>query len=87
MPLKTSLTSSSNLTMRLGSTSHFSTIHFKFAGHENEWVTVHNQKVGCALIGNDITNQLAYVHEVGKPINFLDRQDEPKLTKFLRECS
>ncbi|CAG8572880.1 4026_t:CDS:2 [Diversispora eburnea] len=51
------------------------------------WEKKPGNKVGYALIGNDITNQLAYVHEVGKPIKFLDRQDELKLTKFLRECS
>ncbi|CAB4402018.1 unnamed protein product [Rhizophagus irregularis] len=54
-------------------------------------ITVWDQKPGDkeehALIGNDVTDQLAYVHEPNCPIKFLDNTDEEKFTQFLSTCN
>ncbi|CAB5388436.1 unnamed protein product [Rhizophagus irregularis] len=54
-------------------------------------ITVWDQKPGDevehALIGNDVTDQLAYAHEPNRPIKFLDSTDEEKLTQFLSTCN
>ncbi|RHZ51565.1 hypothetical protein Glove_476g20 [Diversispora epigaea] len=51
------------------------------------WEDVPGDQVHYALVGNDVTDQLAYVHEPRKPIKFLDLKDEPKLTQFLIGCT
>ncbi|RGB23176.1 hypothetical protein C1646_677307 [Rhizophagus diaphanus] len=54
-------------------------------------IAVWDQKPGdeieYALIGNDVTDQLAYAHEPNRPIKFLDSTDEEKLTQFLSTCN
>jgi hypothetical protein len=54
-------------------------------------ITVWDQKPGdeveYALIGNDVTDQLAYAHEPNRPIKFLDGTDEEKLSQFLSTCN
>ncbi|CAG8619491.1 uncharacterized protein OCT59_019644 [Rhizophagus irregularis] len=47
------------------------------------WEQDPGDEVEHALIGNDITDQLAYAHEPKRPIKFLDSTDEEKLTQFL----
>ncbi|CAG8667432.1 3469_t:CDS:1, partial [Paraglomus brasilianum] len=64
MPSEKSLTLSSNLMTKSGLTSYFATTHSigEFTGHENEWVTVHNQKI--AEYGKEYSDdQLDYVLE------------------------
>ncbi|RHZ81482.1 hypothetical protein Glove_120g195 [Diversispora epigaea] len=39
-----------------------------------------------ALVGNDITDQLAYAHESSQPMKFIDLRDEPRLAQFLMGC-
>ncbi|CAG8597027.1 1159_t:CDS:2 [Paraglomus occultum] len=51
------------------------------------WEKDPGNQVEYALVGNDVTDQLAYAHEPRKSIKFLDPQDEPNLTQFLRGCA
>ena len=50
------------------------------------WDQDPGSEVEYALIGNDVTDQLAYAHEPRRPIKFLDITDEEKLTQFLSKC-
>ncbi|CAB4392280.1 unnamed protein product [Rhizophagus irregularis] len=50
------------------------------------WEQDPGNEVGHALIGNDITDQLAYTHELKRPIKFLDSTDKEKLIQFLSKC-
>ncbi|CAG8751719.1 15265_t:CDS:2, partial [Acaulospora morrowiae] len=47
------------------------------------WEERPGDQVEYALVGNDVTDQLAYVHEPGNPLKFLDIVDEARLTTFL----
>ncbi|CAG8738090.1 uncharacterized protein OCT59_004638 [Rhizophagus irregularis] len=70
-------------------------VHLSDRCNWTKWVpakiTVCDQKPGDevehALIGNDVTDQLAYAHEPNRPIKFLDSTDEEKLTQFLSTCN
>ncbi|CAJ0752602.1 12709_t:CDS:2 [Entrophospora sp. SA101] len=48
------------------------------------WEEAPNNQVQCALVGNDVTDKLAYVHEPSQPIKILNPRDEHNLTQFLR---
>jgi hypothetical protein len=50
------------------------------------WEIDPGDEVEDALIGNDVTDQLAYVHEPKSPLKILDIVDEGRLTQFLSEC-
>ncbi|CAG8622233.1 6802_t:CDS:2 [Ambispora gerdemannii] len=50
------------------------------------WENRPGNQVKYALVGNDITDQLAYAHEPGNPLKFLDIGDETRLTTFLNTC-
>ncbi|KAF0519694.1 hypothetical protein F8M41_016498 [Gigaspora margarita] len=47
------------------------------------WENDPGNQVEYALVGNDVTDKLAYVHEPGNSIKFLDIGDETRLTTFL----
>ncbi|CAG8793573.1 11304_t:CDS:1, partial [Racocetra persica] len=47
------------------------------------WEEDPGNQVEYALVGNDVTDQLAYVHEPVNPLKFLDIGDETKLIAFL----
>ncbi|CAJ0647210.1 4965_t:CDS:2 [Entrophospora sp. SA101] len=47
------------------------------------WEYDPSNQVKYALVGNDVTDKLAYVHEPGNPLKFLDIGDETRLTTFL----
>ncbi|CAG8545522.1 14346_t:CDS:2 [Ambispora leptoticha] len=49
------------------------------------WENDPGNQVEYAL-GNDVTDKLAYVHEPGNSLKFLDIGDEIKLTTFLNTC-
>nr|CAG8435801.1 9002_t:CDS:2 [Entrophospora candida] len=51
------------------------------------WEYDSGNKVKYALVGNDVTDKLAYVHEPGNPLKFLDIGDETRLTTFLLTSS
>ncbi|RHZ81489.1 hypothetical protein Glove_120g172 [Diversispora epigaea] len=51
------------------------------------WEKTPNDQVQCALIGNDVTDKLAYVHEPRQPIKFLNHHDELNLAQFVRGCA
>ncbi|CAG8466820.1 4513_t:CDS:2 [Ambispora leptoticha] len=51
------------------------------------WEKDPGNQVEYALVGNDVTDQLAYAHEPRKSIKFLDPQDEPNLIQFLMGCA
>lgn len=51
------------------------------------WEEYPGDQVEDALIGNDVTDQLAYLHEPVNPVKFLDVRDEVILTTFVRTCS
>jgi len=51
------------------------------------WEEYPGNQVGDALVGNDVTDQLAYLHEPVNPIKFLDVRDEVRLTTFVGTCS
>ncbi|GES89486.1 hypothetical protein GLOIN_2v1480732 [Rhizophagus clarus] len=44
-------------------------------------------QVEDALVGNDFTDQLAYLHEPFSPVKFLDVGDEVRLATFVGTCS
>nr|CAG8434393.1 8783_t:CDS:2 [Entrophospora candida] len=48
------------------------------------WKYDSGNQVKYALVGNDVTDKLAYVHEPGNPLKFLD---ETRLTTFLLTSS
>ncbi|CAG8641012.1 11386_t:CDS:2 [Ambispora leptoticha] len=50
------------------------------------WEDYSGDQVECALVGNDVTDQLAYAHEPGNPLKFLDIVDEARLTVVLNGC-
>ncbi|CAG8477678.1 14965_t:CDS:1, partial [Racocetra persica] len=50
------------------------------------WENDPGNQVEYALVGNDVTDKLAYVHEPGNSLKFLDIGDETKLTTFLNTC-
>ncbi|CAJ0848137.1 6151_t:CDS:2, partial [Entrophospora sp. SA101] len=45
------------------------------------WEEAPNNQVQCALVGNDVTDKLAYVHEPSQPIKILNPRDEHNLTQ------
>ncbi|CAG8787453.1 15947_t:CDS:1, partial [Acaulospora morrowiae] len=47
------------------------------------WEERPGNQVEYALVGNDVTDQLAYIHEPGNPLKFLDIVDDARLTAFL----
>ncbi|GBB88927.1 hypothetical protein RclHR1_15540006 [Rhizophagus clarus] len=51
------------------------------------WEPDPGDDVEDALIGNDVTDQLAYAHEPKSPLKFLDSADEDRLTHFLSGCN
>jgi len=51
------------------------------------WEEYPGNQVEDALVGNDVTDQLAYLHEPGDPVKFLDVRDEVRLNAFVRTCS
>ncbi|GES93166.1 hypothetical protein GLOIN_2v1480732 [Rhizophagus clarus] len=66
-------------------------------GDDNNWskwvqakITIWEKKPGnqveYALVGNDVTDQLAYIHEPRNPLKFLDVRDEARLTVFSNTC-
>ncbi|CAG8633318.1 5169_t:CDS:2, partial [Ambispora gerdemannii] len=46
------------------------------------WEERPGNQVEYALVGNDVTDQLAYAHEPGNPLKVLDIVDEARLTVF-----
>jgi hypothetical protein len=46
-----------------------------------------SNQVEDTLVGNDVTDQLAYLHEPVSPVKFLDVGDEARLTTFVGTCS
>ena len=51
------------------------------------WEDEPGDQVEYALVGNDVTDQLAYIHEPRNPLKFLDIGDEVRLTTFSNTCS
>ncbi|CAG8462074.1 2035_t:CDS:2 [Ambispora leptoticha] len=51
------------------------------------WQEKPGNQVEYALVGNGITDQLAYAHEPRNPLKFLNIADETRLTTFLNGCS
>jgi hypothetical protein len=51
------------------------------------WEEYPGDQVGDALVGNDVTDQLAYLHEPGDPVKFLDVEDEVRLNEFVGTCN
>ncbi|GBB92660.1 hypothetical protein RclHR1_02040022 [Rhizophagus clarus] len=51
------------------------------------WENEPGDQVEYALVGNNVTDQLAYIHEPRNPLKFLDIGDEPRLTAFSNTCS
>ncbi|CAB4382493.1 unnamed protein product [Rhizophagus irregularis] len=50
------------------------------------WENEPGDQVEYALVGNDVLDQLAYIHEPGNPVKFLDIVDENRLTAFSNTC-
>ncbi|CAG8496624.1 18497_t:CDS:2 [Gigaspora rosea] len=51
------------------------------------WESDPGDQVEYALVGNDVTDQLAYIYEPGNLLKFLNLEDETRLTMFLNGCT
>ena len=51
------------------------------------WEHEPRDQVDYCLVGNDVTDQLAYAHSPRSPIVFFNEEDEAHLGNFIERCN